>query len=93
VSEAASLADQYVAVRKAERPAFKGHDFASKCHATKPKSFGESGRSNTTAGFQKTSFGHNAKPYDEQQPSATSTRSLQILPFGWWQGTWIMFIL
>jgi len=40
--EAARLADQYVAVRKADRPIYKGYDGSpSKGHATKPKSFGE----------------------------------------------------
>jgi len=47
--------------------------FFSKSHATKPKSFGESGRSNTSGGFQKsTSFDHNAKLHTEQKPSATT---------------------
>jgi len=71
--EAARLADQYVAVRKADRPIYKGHESSSKGHAIKPKSFGESGRSTTSGGFQKsTSFGHNAKPHTEQKPSATT---------------------
>jgi len=59
--EATRLADQYVAVRKADRPAYKSHEPASKGHATKPKSYGETGRSNFSAGFQKsTSFDHTA---------------------------------
>jgi len=74
LSEAARLADQYVAVRKADRPVYKGQESSSKGHVTKPKSFGESERSNTSAGFQKTtSFGHNAKPYGEQKSSSTSS--------------------
>jgi len=76
LSEAARLADQYVAVRKADRPIYKGHESSSKGHATKPKSFGESGRSNSSGGFQKsTPFGQNAKPHTEQKPSATSSSS------------------
>jgi len=37
LSEAARLADQYVAVRKADRPIYKGHGSPSKGQATKPK--------------------------------------------------------
>jgi len=70
LSDAARLADQYVAVRKAD----KVHGSPSKGHVTKPKSFGASGQSNTRGGFQKsTSFGHNTKPHTEQEPSATSS--------------------
>jgi len=76
LSEAARLADQYVAVRKADRPVYKGQESSSKGHVTKPKSFGESRRSNTSGGFRKsTSFGHNAKPHTEQKPSATTAGS------------------
>jgi len=76
LSEAARLADQYVAVRKADRPIYKGHESSSKGHATKPKSFGESGRSNPSGGFQKsTPFGQNAKHHTEQKPSGTSSTS------------------
>jgi len=72
LSEAATLAD--LEVRKADRPIYKGHESSSKGHATKPKSFGESGRSNPSGGFQKsTPFGQNAKPHTEQKPSATSS--------------------
>ena len=71
LSETARLADQYVAVRKADRPIYKSHGSPSKGHATNPKSFGESGNSNASAGFQKTSFGHNTKPHYEQKSSAT----------------------
>jgi len=72
LSEAARPADQYVAVRKADRPVYKGHE-SSKGHVTKPKQFGASGHSNTSGGFQKTTyFGHNAKPHTEQKPSATT---------------------
>ena len=35
LSEAARLADQYVAVGKADRPIYKGHESSSKGHATK----------------------------------------------------------
>jgi len=73
LSEAARLADQYVAVRKADRTIYKGHGSPSKGRATKLKSFVESGRSNPSAGFQKTSFGHNTKPHTEQRSSATSS--------------------
>jgi len=73
LSDAARLADQYVAVRKADRPIYKGHGSPSKGHVTKRKSFGASGHSNPSADFQKTSFGHNTKPHDEQKPSATSS--------------------
>jgi len=59
-------------------PIYKGHGSPSKGHATKPKSFGESGRSNTSAGFQKTSFSYNAKPHDEQK-SSSATSSTAIL--------------
>jgi len=73
LSEAARLADQYVAVRKADRPIYKGHGSPSKGYVTKPKSFGASGHSNSSGGFQKsTSFGHNAKPHTGQKPSATT---------------------
>jgi len=68
--EAVRLADQYEAVRKADRPIYKGHE-SSKGHATKPKSFGESRRSNAPVGVQKTSFSHYIKPHDEQKSSAT----------------------
>jgi len=74
LSEAARLADQYAAVRKADRPIYKGHGSPSKGHVTKPKTFGAYGHSNSSGGFQKsTSFGHNAKPHTEQKPSATSS--------------------
>jgi len=53
LSEAARLADQYVPVRKADHPIYKGHGSPSIGHATKPKSFGESGRNNPSGGFQK----------------------------------------
>jgi len=43
--EAARLADQYIAVCKADRPVLKGHAF-------KPRSFGESGRDRSSAGLQ-----------------------------------------
>jgi len=43
LSEAARLADQYEAVRKADRPIYKGHGSPSKGHVTKPNSFGTSG--------------------------------------------------
>ena len=70
------MADQYVAVRKADRPIYKGHGSPSKGHVTKSKLFGASGHSNSSGGFQKsTSFGHNAKPHTEQKPSATSSSS------------------
>jgi len=74
LSEEARLADQYVAVQKADRPIYKGHESSPKGHAIKPKSFGESVHSNPSVGFQKsTSFGHNTKPHDEQKPSGTSS--------------------
>jgi len=74
LSEAARLADQYVAVRKADRPIYKGHGSPSKGHVTKPKLFEASWHSNPSGVFQKsTSFGHNAKPHNEQKPSATSS--------------------
>ena len=77
LSQAARLADQYVAVRKADRPMYKGHSSPSKGHATKPKPFGAyaaSGHSSSSGGFQKsTSTGYNAKPHTEQKPSTTST--------------------
>ena len=73
LSEAARVADQYVAVRKADRPIYKGHSSPSKGHATKPKSFEAFGHSNASAGFEKMSFGHNTKPHVEQKPSATSS--------------------
>ena len=87
LSEAARLADQYVAVRKADRPVYKGHGSPSKGDVTKPKSFGASGHSNTSRDCQKTtSFGHNAKPHTEQKPSATTagvmTRYSNLLPVG-----------
>jgi len=80
LSEAARLGDQYVAVRKADRPIYKGHQSSSKGHATKSKSFGESGRSNASVGFQKASFSHNIKPHDEPKSSATSS-SAKFDPF------------
>jgi len=80
MSEAARLADQYVAVRKADRTIYKGHGSPSKGHVTKPKSFKASGHSNSSGGFQKsTSFGHNTKPHDEQKPSATSSAEFDRL--------------
>jgi len=73
LSEAARLADQYVAVRKADRPIYKGHGSPSKGHVTKPKTFGATGHSNSGGGFKKsTSTGYNAKPHTEQKPSATT---------------------
>ena len=71
LSEVARLADQYLAVREADRTAFKGHESTSKGHTT--KSFGESGGSNASVGFQKTSFSHNIKAHDDQKSSATSS--------------------
>jgi len=65
LSEATRLADQYVAVRKVDRPTFEGHESTSKGQATKPKLFGGSRRSKANAGFQKISFSHNTKPHDE----------------------------
>jgi len=74
MSEAARLADQYVAVRKADRPVYKGHESSSKGHVTKPKSFAASGHSEPSGGFPKsTSFGHNAKPHNEQKSSAATS--------------------
>ena len=71
--EAARLADQYVPVQKADRPVYKGQESSSKGRVTKPRSFGVSGHSTTSGGFQKSaSFGHNAKPHTEQKPSATT---------------------
>jgi len=77
LSEAARLADRYVAVRKADRPIYKGHSSPSKGHDTKPKPFGASGHSNSmSGGFQKsTSTGYHANPNTEQKPSTTSTGS------------------
>jgi len=73
LSEAARLADQHVAVRKADRPIYKGHGSPSKGHVTKPKTFGATGHSNSSVGFQKsTSTGYNAKPHTEQKPLATT---------------------
>ena len=72
LSEAARLADQYVAVRKADRPMYKGHSSPSKGHVTKSKPYGASGHSNSSGGFQKsTSTGYYAKPHTEQKPSTT----------------------
>ena len=74
LSEAARLADQYVAVRKADRPMYKGHSSPHKGHVSKPKPFGASGHSNSSGGFQKsTSAGYYAKPHTEQKPSTTSS--------------------
>jgi len=73
LSEAARLADQYVAVRKADRFVYKGHESTSEGHEIKPKSFCDSGRSNASAGFQKTSCSHSTKPHDEQKSSAASS--------------------
>jgi len=42
-------------------------------HVDSTKSFGESGRSNASAGFQKTLFSHNTKAHDDQKSSATSS--------------------
>jgi len=73
MSEAARLADQYVAVRKADSPIYKGHSSPSKGHVTKPKPFGATGHSNSSGVFLKsTSTGHNAKPHTEQKPLATT---------------------
>jgi len=41
LSEAARRADQYVGVRKTDRPGFKRHASTSKCHTTETKSVGE----------------------------------------------------
>jgi len=73
LSEAARLADQYVAVRKADRPVYKGHGSPSKGHVTKPKTFGASGRCNPSTGFQETSLGHITEPHTERKSSATSS--------------------
>ena len=89
LSEAARLADQYVAVRKAERPArghdsnTKGHDYYTKGHGFKPKSFGDSGRGNFNAGAQKNGSFHrdttgpegNKSSYTSANSKANSTRT------------------
>ena len=68
LSEAAKLADQFVAVRKAERPDMKGHEF-------KPKFSAESGRSNLNAGTQNpSSVSHAFKVQNEQKPSAANAK-------------------
>jgi len=67
------VADQYVAVQKADRPIYKGHGSPSKGHVTKPKTFGASGHSNASGGCQKSSsFGHST--------NLTLSRSHQLLP-------------
>ena len=58
---------------------YKGHSSPSRGHVTKSKSFGAFGHSNGSAGFQKTSFGHNTKPHDEQKPSATSSAKFDVV--------------
>jgi len=64
LSEASKFADQFVAVRKAERPGMKGHKF-------KPKSFAGFGRGNLNAGTQTTSsFSPAVKVQNERKPSA-----------------------
>ena len=76
-SEAARMADQYVAIRKADRCIYKGHESSSEGHATKPKSFGASGRSNISGGFHKSnSFGHSAKSHTEQKLSAATSSEM-----------------
>ena len=67
------IRDRYVAVRKADRPIYKGHGSPSKGHVTKPKTFGASGRCNPSAGFQETSLGHITEPHTERKSSATSS--------------------
>jgi len=52
LSKVARLADQYVAVWKADRPVYKGHGSPSKGHVTKPKTFGASGHSNSSGAFR-----------------------------------------
>jgi len=52
LSEAARLADQYVAVRTADRTIYKGHESSSKGYAIKPKSFGAPGHNNTRGAFK-----------------------------------------
>ena len=52
LSEAARLADQYVAVRMADRPMYKGHSSPHRGHVTKPKPFGASGHSNSSGGLE-----------------------------------------
>jgi len=72
LSEAARLADLYVAVRKVDRPIYKGRGSPSKGHVAKPKSFGESGHSNSSGGFREsTLFGQSATPHTGEKPSAT----------------------
>jgi len=73
VSDAARLADQYVAVRKAERPAFKGFDSAFKGQATRPKSFRESGRIATLV------WASRKQPRLATMLSHTMSRSPQLL--------------
>ena len=73
LSEVVRLADQYVAVREADRPTSKGHQSTSEGYEYKSKPFGESGRINARVGFQKTSFSHNTKPHVEQKSSITSS--------------------
>jgi len=68
LSEAAKLADQFVAVRKAERPGMKGHEF-------KPKFSAESGRSNLNTGTQNpSSISRASNVQNEQKPSAANTK-------------------
>ena len=68
MSEAAKLADQFVAVRKAERPGMKGHEF-------KPKFSVESGRGNLNTRMQNpSSVSHASKVQNEQKTSAVNAK-------------------
>jgi len=93
LSDAARLADQYVAVRKADRPIYRCHSSPSKGHVTKPKPYGATGHSNSSGGFQKsTSTGYNAKPHTEQKPLAT-TAGNKFTAQREREGTWHMFLV
>jgi len=70
LSEAARLADQYIAIRKADRPVLKGHDANTKGRAFKPRSFGESGSDRSSAEFQNAvSYNRPAKAHNDHKSS------------------------
>jgi len=71
VAEAARLADQFVAVRKADRPASKGHD----CIDWKPKPTSESCRGKTGVGqHNSASANSTVKTQLESKPQNSETK-------------------
>jgi len=80
LSEAARLADQYIAVRKADRPVLKGHDANTKGHTFKPRSLSESGLDRSSTGLHNAvSYNRPGKAHNDHKLSVAPTSSNLIV--------------